>query len=71
MREQSIFFSKERSLYKKIMEDCSGTLFLGVPEWLKANKSWKDTGGATLVMVFQLPKENMNNHDTQREKLAS
>ncbi len=59
------------AIVKKIMEDCSGTLFLGVPEWLKANKSWKDTGGATLVMVFQLPKENMNNHDTQREKLAS
>lgn len=40
------------AIVKKIMEDHSGQLVLGVPDWLRENLTWKDLGGATVLLLF-------------------
>ncbi|MGH1377416.1 MAG: ATP-binding protein [Alphaproteobacteria bacterium] len=43
------------AIVKKIMEDHNGEIHLGVPDWLKNYKSWKDMGGACVVLTFPKP----------------
>lgn len=59
------------AIVKKIMEDCDGSLVLGVPDWLKANKDFKNPEGATLVMLFPVPQDNSKHIYEEEEKRAS
>ncbi len=42
------------AIARKIIEDHNGQLHLGTPNWLNANKHWKNLGGATLAMTFPM-----------------
>ncbi|MDH5722106.1 MAG: PAS domain-containing sensor histidine kinase, partial [Alphaproteobacteria bacterium] len=58
------------AIVKKIMEDCNGSLVLGVPDWLAENRQFQNPEGATLVMLFPVPLEKFNKIK-EGEKLAS
>ncbi len=42
------------AIVKKIMEDHKGKLFIGAPQWLKDEPSWKAPEGAAIVMRIPL-----------------
>ena len=42
------------AIVKKIMEDHSGRVVLGAPDWLKSMAGWADLGGACVVLVLPL-----------------
>ncbi|MBU0858443.1 MAG: two-component sensor histidine kinase, partial [Alphaproteobacteria bacterium] len=42
------------AIVKKIMEDHSGRVVLGTPDWLKALAGWNDLGGATVSLTLPL-----------------
>ena len=43
------------AIVKKIMEDHNGDIYLGTPTWLQNNGSWKNMGGACVVLTFPKP----------------
>tara|TARA_R110001592_G_scaffold16881_4_gene71436 strand:- start:1279 stop:3570 length:2292 start_codon:yes stop_codon:yes gene_type:complete len=46
------------AIVKKIIEDHSGTLMLGAPEWLERTSDWQDRGGACVVLTFPCAKNS-------------
>ncbi len=45
------------AIVKKIMEDHSGRLVLGAPEWIQSLDGWSDLGGASVSLVLPLPEQ--------------
>ena len=41
------------AIVKKIMEDHNGQILLGAPDWMKKDPSWRDLGGASVVLLFK------------------
>ncbi|MEC7028472.1 MAG: ATP-binding protein, partial [Pseudomonadota bacterium] len=56
------------AIVKKIMEDHEGRLVLTIPEWLKDNKTWRDLGGATVILT--LPEENIEGETVSNNEAA-
>lgn len=56
------------AIVKKIMEDHEGRLVLTIPEWLKENKTWRDLGGATVILT--LPEENIEGETVSNNEAA-
>ncbi len=44
------------AIVKKVMEDHSGRLTLGAPDWLLSNANWQDKGGACVILTFPIIK---------------
>ncbi len=40
------------AIVKKIMEDHKGRLIIGAPEWLRAEKDWREMDGATICLIL-------------------
>ena len=58
------------AIVKKIMEDHKGSVFLGVPEWLRALAEWEDLGGASVVLILPFEEITESHLNTRKKKSA-
>ncbi len=51
------------AIVKKIMEDHQGSIFLGVPDWLKLQNKWEDLGGASVGLILPFSQKETQSAD--------